>query len=440
MSAWILPTGDAGWQRALRPGTIFAMQISDLLPPAIAWLAMTLPRARAGKALAGGVLAALAIASLAVAGSADWQSANLPASYLAITAALIGAGMVLSIGTAVAANRSGELPDRPVLTILAGSFVLGTGGWIWWQVATGGGLGRSLLCLVGLLTILTALHRVGSALQLARRLQDFDRRVFQRSSPVPNLNPALLAVHLGLVLLAFLAPHLVLLLAGVFGAVITGAMIARERSWPVIAGLALLAVMCGLTMQVAGQSPLTLRDLPDGPWSPAFEVMAVSGFFLAVWPLLGLFPFQRPWGGPASRLVVAALLFRVIVPTLSGGTDHWLPLLFPLLAISVWYAAIAGSPRLAIGAVAVAGLVTLYPSAQWAGVLLLGGEALVSTLARMPAGRKIEAGAVGLVSIAMTGALIPLLAGALKAQVVYSVLIAGGLTLAAWLSPAAESR
>ncbi len=416
------------------------MQFSGLLPPAIAWLALTLPRPRARRSLAGGIVVGLGLASLAVAGAADWRSVGLPPTYLAITAALLLLGTGLALWSAVGAIQAGELSDRPVLTWVAIGVVVALGTWVAGPVAAAGGLMRSLVALVGLLAVLGGIIVAGGKLRLAERLAGLNQRIIGQSSAETSTNPILLVAHLLLVLLAFFAPHLLVLLLGAFGAVITGLMIAKERAWPVIAGLVLLAMVSGFTVSVAGEMPLHLAALKDGPFSPAFELLATAGFFLALWPLLGLFPFHARWGGPGTKLAAAAILIRVIVPVLSGGTEHWQPLVFPLLVLSVWYAAGIGSPRLALAAIATGGLVTLHPSAQWAGVILLLGEALVSTGGRFIPGKGFESGLIGLVAVLMMGALVPLLTGALQTQVFYTVLLAAGLALVFLVREPSRSR
>jgi hypothetical protein len=425
---------------------MLAMEISNLLPPAIAWLSMTLPRPRARASLAGGVVTALGLASLAVAGAGDWRSVGLPASYLAITAALLLLGAGFSIATAITALRAGELPDRPILTGLGAVVVSGLVLWIAGPVALGGGVVRTLVSVATIGLGLAGGVAAGRALGLAERLRRLDQRLFgQDRGAVPGAfrgREPLLILHLGLALVAFMAPHLVLLLVAAFGAVITGAMLARGGPWrsTMVGGLAVLALVSGFTISVAGEVPLSLVELRDGPFSPAFELVAAMGYCLAVWPLLGLFPFHSRWCGPATALAAAAVLLRIAVPVLSGGTEHWQPLIFPLLVLSVWYAAGLASARLAIVAVATAGLITLRPSAEWAGVILLAGEALVSTVRRIALGRRFESGVVGLVAVVMMAALVPLLTGALQTQTFYSVLLGLGAALSFLVREPAPAR
>lgn len=414
------------------------MEFSNLLPPAIAWLSMTLPRPRARRSLAGGVVTALGLASLAVAGAGDWRSVGLPPTYLAITAALLSLGTGLSLVTAIAAIRSGELPDRPVSAVLAMVMVSGLGGWVAVPVALAGGLGRTLVSIVILGAVFIAVIQAGRVSGVAQRLRRVNQDLFRpvTSAPAAGQQGIVLLIHLALVVIAFVAPHLVLLLLAVFGTVITGAVLAREGassgrwSWSLITGMVILGVVSGFTISIAGEVPLSLRELRDGPFSPAFELIAAMGYFLAVWPLLGLFPFHRRWGGPATALAGAAVLLRLAVPVMSGGTEHWQPLIFPLLVLSTWYAAGVTSARLAVVSVAAAGLITLRPTAEWAGVILLAGEALVSTVRRFVPGRRFESGVVGLVAVLLMAALVPLLTGALQTQIFYTVLLAAGLALA----------
>jgi hypothetical protein len=106
-------------------------------------------------------------------------------------------------------------------------------------------------------------------------------------------------------------------------------------------------------------------------------------------------------------------------------------LIFPVLVLSAWYAAGLGSVRLAVAAVATAGLISLRPEAALAGVLLLLGDAAVSIAGRFGPTRRHAPLFARLVTIVLMTQAVPLLAGALQAQTVYTVLLAAGLAVTA---------
>lgn len=416
------------------------MQLSSLLPPAIVLLSVPLPRPRARVSLAGAVIIALGLASLRVAGGADWRGAELPPSYLSVTAALLLLGTLLALGSALLAMAGNEssIPSRAVG--LGCLMVLGLVGWVAGPIAIAGGVMRSILTLAILGAVLALSLALARWLALPRRLQRLDQTLFRRLQPASSPSwgrddAPLLALHLALAIVALIAPHLVLLLAAVIGTAITGVLLERRLDssmrwpWALIAGVVVLALVSGFTIAVAGEVPLALDQLRDGPFSPAFELIAALAWFVAVWPLLRLWPFHARAYGPATAVVGAAILLRVAVPVLSGGTEHWQPLIFPLLVLSAWYAAGLGRVRLALAAVATAGLISLRPEAAWAGVLLLLGDAAVSIAGRFGPTRRYTPAVTALVTILLMSQAIPLLTGALQAQTFYTVLLATGLAI-----------
>jgi hypothetical protein len=190
-----------------------------------------------------------------------------------------------------------------------------------------------------------------------------------------------------------------------------------------------LALVSGLTIAVAGDVPLALDQLRDGPFSPAFELIAALAWFVAAWPLLRLWPTHSRSAGPATTLAGAAILIRVAVPVLSVGTEHWQPLIFPLLVLSVWYAAGLGRLRLALATVATAGLISLRPSAAWAGVVLLAGEAVLSIVGRVGSSRRLTPPVTAAVVLVWMTQAVPLLTGALQAQTFYTAVLATGFVV-----------
>ena len=109
----------------------------------------------------------------------------------------------------------------------------------------------------------------------------------------------------------------------------------------------------------------------------------------------------------------------------------------PLLVFATLYGAVRGGRRLSICAVAAGGLVSLSSQAAWAGVVLLAGEGALASVRRL-APHLVGVAAAAQRLILMLS-LVPILAGVLRAETFYSVLIVIGLVLALQLNPDLES-
>lgn len=421
-----------------------------LLPILIALVAILTPVSRRGLVLAGGVTATLAVASLQVAGGPRWLDAGLAPAYLSITAALLGFGVLLVASGGLLPSPAG-IPDpwrggRMGMTLAA--IVLG--GYAVTLIARAGGVLRSAGAVASLIAIAVGLWLVVRYAGVSTGVEQWRARRRERLVTVParrleGADLGLLAAHLGFALLAVLGSHLIMLLAGVIGAAVTGLLLARRAGlarapWELVVATVLLVVVSGATIQVAGESSLRVSELPDGPFSPAFEPLAALGFILAAWPLVRLWPFHHTELGPVTPLAGAALIYRVAAPAMPAGTEHWLPLLFPLLVLVTWYSAVAGDWAQALRALALAGLMSLRPTAALAGGVLLGGECLVALAAAVAPAR--VRGIVGaLVTLVAFWQLLPLLSGALQAQTFYTVLLGASVALALVVSaPAPNSR
>lgn len=415
---------------------------SSVIPPITgAMFALLLPRQRACPAMAGAVITALGLASLRVAGGPEWQAAGLPSTYLSITAALLLGGLLIPLAHLGRAARAGELQARWLPLLPAAIALLLANGWVLIPLVRAGGFGATGVALVILTAAVVLLTVLARALRLTDRIRRLDLAVFGTTLAPgrPVRGPAelgLLIVHSGLAVAALFAPHLILLLVAVTGAAVTGVVLDRRLGgagrWPVpeLAGLVLLAMGSTFLVQVAGEVPLTLRELREGPFSAAFELSASLLFIAASWPMVGLWPLHSRPRGPATPLAGAAVLGIVAVQILPGGTGHWQPLVFPLLAVAAWYAAGTGVLRPGLAAVAAAGLISLDAGAAVAGTVVLALVAALDVRGRLRpldrVGRLVRAG----VTLGGAGAAVPLLEGALRAQTFYTVLIAAGVTAA----------
>lgn len=421
-----------------------------LLPLLIGFVAIFVPAPRRGVALAGAVMSALALASLQVAGGPRWLDAGLAPSYFAITAALLALGVLLALGAGLLPVGLGN--DDPWPRARAGTslLVLALGGYAVTLMARAGGWLLSLGAVASVLAIVAglwlAVRFAGVSAWVGkvrtRRMEAVARR---KERPLLQNDLSLLALHLLAAAVALFAPHLVWVAAGILVAGVSGWLLARRSGldrlpWGGMAGAVLLVLSVGAVVQVAGETSLRLGELPNGPFSPAFEPVAVLGLFLSGWPLLRLWPFNYEELGAFTPLAVAMLLFRVVAPVFPGGLVHWEPLFFPLLVLAAMSTILSGDWRQAVRTLGVAGVLTPGGEGARAGALLLAGEGLVALAAVvLPAGFRSPA-AVALL-LGMLLQLVPLLDAALRTQTFYTVLLAVVVSLALVnVTPRAEPR
>lgn len=371
--------------------------IDRVVPLLLGVVAVLVPARRRGLALAGAIVAGLALASLAVAGGPDWRAAGLSRTYLVITAAIFAFGVLLTLLAAVL-GRAGTATGAPAPR---------------WA---------------------TELRRAQQA-----RLRAF------RERPVTRGDLQLLAVHLLGAALAIAAPHLILLLAGVVITAGSGLLAARragihQSPWGFAGATVILLLVSAAVIQIAGETPLGLADLHEGPFSPAFEPMAALGFALAAWPLLRLWPFHYEELGPFTPLAGAMLLGRVAAPLFPAGMEHWQPILYPLLILAACSALPIGDWARGIRALGVSGTIALGGVGLWAGGLFLAGEGLLAlAVVTLPPRRRAQAGAALLLAALLQ--LVPLLGEALRTETFYTVVLALSVALLLVVStPAAERR
>jgi hypothetical protein len=417
----------------------------------LAALGLTLPTASLRRrALAGPLLLALAFASLAVAGGEDWRRASLPASYLDITAAIGFAGLALPLGLGWVSHQRAEwTPRLRVGTWLGAGLAVGLGALRLAPLASRGGWGGTLLAAGGLtlaagaaIALLPRLHS-GAAVRRLDRLLGGERDSAPSGGGWDRVAGVLLLVHGGSALLALWAPFLPLLLLLILAGGIAGLLfqyrLDRARTAPLSVVLALLIVagVGYLMVQVAGDTRLTLGALADAPYSGALELLLALPASLAAWALLRLWPFHIAPRGPLTGLLGAALLIRVVGPLLPSGAFHWQPVLYPLAMLAVAHAAAARRDDEALVACGALGLLAGTGAAGWCGTgLVLAGAALALP---EPLRHRMRHGGGELVGRLWVLVLVPLvppiLAGALHAQTVYTVLSVLGLFAVLWAEP-----
>lgn len=423
---------------------------SRLLPVLIGLLAIAVPAPRRGAALAGAIVSALALASLQVAGGPGWLDAGLAPSYFAINAALLALGLLLALGAGLLPAGAGHDDPWPRARAGVALLVLALGGYAVTLMARAGGWLLSLGALASVLAVVAGLWmavRFAGVAAWVARLRDrlAERRPVRKERPLLQNDVALLGLHLLAVAAALFAPHLLWLAAGILVAAVSGWLLARRHGlerlpWGGLLGVVLLGLSVGAVAQVAGETSLRLRELPDGPFSPAFEPVAVLGLFLSAWFLLRLWPFNNEELGAFTPLAAAMLLFRAAAPVFPSGLGHWEPLFFPLLILASWSSIISGDWSQAVRAFGVAGVLTPGGDGARAGALLLAGEGLVAlAAATLPA--RFRGPAAALLLLGMLLQPVPLLDAALRTQTFYTVLLAVSVALAlVTVTPRAEAR
>jgi hypothetical protein len=414
------------------------LQSLELVLLATAGVSLPTPKARR-RALAGPLLYALAAASLTLARGSDAPLASLPVSYSAITAAIFLIAIALPIGFAAASLRDTTWQGfSRILAILAALAGLGLGVRESLPLITQGGV-NTLAAIGGLLLAAGLLRFVGP--RLAAGLRWADALAFPVRAPASHrwdgASRGLLAATVVAALVACFSPRLDLLLLAVLIGVTTGLLLERRLGRltriPLLAPLALLLVAGSsyLLIHVAGDTPLSFRDLLDAPYSSAFEVLTVLLLGLACWVFLGLFPFASVQRGPLSALFAGALLARAAGPILADGWIHWQPIFYLIPAIAAWHAAATRRDEETLVALGTLGLLSESEIAGWCGILIVTGAALVRAVEwlELTGARLGDTGTTLLRLTLVAGAplLLPLIRGSLEAQAFYTVLAVLGV-------------
>jgi hypothetical protein len=416
-----------------------------LVPPALVLASVSLPAYRSRRAgLAAVLLIQLTIASLELTGALGGGRHSLSPGYLAVSAAMLLVGLFLVASIAVyaglAQQRTGQ-GSRPLM--LAGGLltllVVAQLARMAIPLALAGGVIRTLAAFamtIGGGTLLVFLVR---ARVLKQALGWVDQRLAPRraqgpDAPTPRGNPVMLALHLAGVLLALVAPTLPLLVLGVLLAGIFGMVWEYQAGGPRvplggIVSLAALLAGAGWLYQVAGDTPLVLDQMTDGPFSPAFQAIAAVILALAAWPLLRLWPLHGTRTGPAGALAGAAILLRVLASIVPDGSVHWQPVFYGLLAAGAWYAAVVRTDAVLGATVAAAGLLSGFPEAGWGGVAVLTAAIVLQILGRATRTVPVALIAGRAILIGASFAMVPLLVGALQAEVFWTVAILIGAVI-----------
>lgn len=425
------------------------MQIPAQAPvPALEVLAVTLAGgvaallaadARMRHAFAGTLVLALAVASTRLLGGA------LPALGVSAGIAVVGLGVVVAAAFPDVRGNEVRAPQRTaLLTMLLA--MIGLTGWLF-RAGIAAGVGTVVGAAAAISVVGVVLLRL---LSLLPPLRWGVRRTTSGSAASNRGAATWRGIHVVATFGLLAAPHLHLFLFLLTISLVAGVEFTRRKEgatrWPFSAVLALPVLLLGwyLLARVAGEQSLAMRALPEAPYSEAFQLGVALGFSLLAWSLLRLWPFQGPSRGPLAPLAGAVLLARVIAPGLPDGLTHWQPLLYLLGLLAAVHALLS---RRVEGAPALLAMLTLAsgePAAAGVGVALALLAAAPEVLDLLSdGGRTLNASGkvlARLLGVVVAGLLVPALAAAFSAQVVYTVAAIAVLALAVAESRAPAAR
>ena len=256
-------------------------------------------------------------------------------------------------------------------------------------------------------------------------------RVGRSLSRVPSAPPVLRSVPTGYPVLgvalstgfAAVGTHLSLVFLGAILAAWSAWLVPAtpRRAIPLGPALTLLLLPTyWLLHTIAGPVGLAMPSLTNVPLSPAAERLISFALLLVVWGMSGLLPFHRPMTGALSALAAALILTRVGMEAVPEGLAYWRTMAFPILVVALWVAGFQKRLDLVAVAGGLLGLLSLDPDGILGGYLLLAAAILLEVGSRV---------GVVLVLLAACGG-IAALTGALRVEVVYSVLALIGVGVA----------
>jgi hypothetical protein len=420
-------------------------ELGTLAVIAVAAMSLGLPEPTGRRrVLAGGLLAALALASLEVSGASQDGNQLGAVTAFAITIGILLFGLALALSQVLLALRNGSWrgPAR-FATLIAGLVVLILGGGVVAPLRETGGWLTAILTAAALALGCGLVALIGGQLSLGGIVARLDGLIFARPAGEARATPwsrratILLGIHTAGALAAVAVPHLHLLLAVLLVSLLAGVLLERYRGrvprWPVSIFVLVPAIGVSwyLLAHVAGGESLTLARLRDAPYSPAFEQLAALILGVAGWSLLGLWPFHGAPPGPCTPLLGALLFTRLLAPALPEGLAHWQPVLYLLAGLAAWHGVAVRRDEEALTALGALGVLSGDATAGWAGVAMVGGAALLQ-LYRMLAEEGLtpnRGGRLLLRALPLAGSalVVPVLTGALGAQVFYSVVTVAGV-------------
>jgi hypothetical protein len=376
--------------------------------------------------------------------AAALQAGEVPPHFLEITAALL----LLAIAALIHSAVRDFITSRPAMRWLTALPLLKAALTLWlfktlWLHAR---LQESVAVSVGLAGGAWLVWKGAGLLRLGAGVGVVDRWLaFQPKAPAQAERRSTGMLLLAGALVA-LVPNTTTLIAGTaiaaFG--LRGVAVDRGmggRAWALPMLMLALLPAAWLLLTAAGSVAPSLASLPDAPLSPAAEAFIAPWLCLAVWGLAGLWPLHGLVPPPILAPLGGLVMVRLGVAALPQGMQAWQTIVAPLAVVALLWAGVVSREAMGLAAAAMFAAITA-PAGQGDAALLL--FALAGVAAALP-----------LVPMAITlprwlpprlGWLIPALAAwpvleaGLRSQVAYTVLMAGGVALAAAVAAAAADR
>ena len=314
-------------------------------------------RRAVGWAIVGALLILLGVA----AASPDWSDLrSAPMTFVAVSAGFTwlgigvmayGAWSATHAGEEFALKRLGVVGANLGITAaaLVGAYVIYS---IWPLLYIGSW--RGVLAALGLATTGVVLGAAFTRLNIARPIRWLDERWLARHHPADPLagshgNHTAWWVILGAVVAVILSHALVASIVEALGVLAAAYFIARRvgRSprvpvQGIVAGLSLLAFLWGVHAIAGPEIPLRLPGILDTPFSDAAEAALALILGLAVWVMLGLWPWHGAGPGSTVALVGGAFLIRWGAGLIPGGLLHAAPIFAVVAGVAVLHAAATG--------------------------------------------------------------------------------------------------
>jgi len=371
------------------------------------------------------------------------RGGEAPAHFLEVTAALLLVAIVTLIYTAVGDCRSSRASMRwitlwPFFTAALTLWLFRT---LWAHARPVEVIGVA----IGLAGGAWLIWRIAGLLRVGALVGAVDRWLSPSALPAGDHDRRNAGVLLLAGALIALIPYAITLLVGTAVAAFGLQRVARDRgldgrAWLLPAFMLSLVPAAWLLLTAAGSPGSSLASLPDAPLSPAAEVWIVPWLCVGAWGLAGLWPVQGLVPPPILAPLAGLVMVRLGVDALPEGTQAWQTIVAPVTVVALWWAATTAREAMGLAAVAMFAAITATQGHGDAALLLFGLAGVSAALPLVPfpisAPRWLPPRLRWLIPAIAAW---PALEAGLRSQVAYTVLMAGGVALAAAGAAAAES-
>ncbi len=372
------------------------------------------------------------------------QGGEVPPHFLEVTAALLLVAIVTLIHAAVR-DFIGSRPSMRWLTALP-LFKAALTLWLFTSLWSHAHPVEVVAVALGLAAGAWLIWRAAGLLGVGALVGSVDRWLTARPKPAGDHDRGNADVLLLVGALIALIPNATALLAGTAVAAIGLQGVARKRelggrSWMLPGFMLALVPAAWLLLTAAGSAVPSLASLPDAPLSPAAEAWIVPWLCLAGWGLSGLWPVQGLVPPPILAPLAGLVMVRLGVDVLPEGTQAWQTIVAPLAVVALWWAGATAREAMGLAAAAMFTAMTATAGHGDAALLLFGLAGVAAALPLVPFAISTPRWLP-----ARLGWLIPAIAAwpaleaGLRSQVAYTVLMGGGVTLAAAVSAAAAGE